>query len=215
MFSNLFLVFFTFLVIGILCNFFLFTQEKKEKKSTKFITSERLIVFVIEIMIAVIGFGVTLHITNDYEKQVDKEKAIQMLEQTIEYTGKEIETESAYLDMYKNGNIETQIFLNSSVININYYNTILSNELILQNANMNTFGYCMDYLVRIEDTDSRAKTATDDSVVHSEMFWRCQYLKKLRDLLSVCSEELSGNLSPEEALIKCKAIDDQDIRTYP
>lgn len=209
--SNIFITFFTFLIIGILCNFFLYRQEKKENLSTKFITSERLIVFFIEILIAVIGFGVTLHITNNNEREVEREKAIQMLEQTIEYTDNEIETESTYLSMYHEGQIETRIFLNSSVINLNYYNTILSNELILQNANMGTYGYCMDYLVRIETSDERAQAATDDKTVYTEMYWRCQYLKKLSKLLSVCRDELSGDLSAEEAIKECKAINEKPL----
>ncbi len=212
--TGLFFYFLGFFIIGIFFNFFLFSRERKGTGENKFITSERLIVFLVEILIAVVGFGITLNITNDNEKRIEKDTAIQMLEQTIEYTSNEIETESQYLEMIEAQNIEIQVFLDSSVINTNYYNTILSNEYILQNVNMSTYGYCMDYLVRIETFNERAKAATDRDAMYDDMRWRCQFLKKLRDLLIVCHEELSDEITAEEAIAKCKAIDDEGLSTY-
>lgn len=212
--TGLFFYFLGFFIIGIFFNFFLFSRERKGTGENKFITSERLIVFLVEILIAVVGFGITLNITDYNEKRIEKDTAIQMLEQTIEYTSNEIETESQYLVMFKEEVMDARVFLNSSVININYYNTILSNELILRNVDMSTYGYCMDYLVRIEDCMEQAKAATDDSTLYSEMYWRCQYLKKLRDLITVYHQELSDEITAEEAIAKCKDIDDKDISTY-
>ena len=44
--------------VGIFFNFILFRQDRDERKSRWFFTSERLLLFVVEILIAVIGFGV-------------------------------------------------------------------------------------------------------------------------------------------------------------
>ena len=73
MYTTIMLLFFSFLVLGVGFNFFLFYQEKKNKKSTRFITSERLLVFIIEILIAVIGLSELYNATGIIKKQKVKE----------------------------------------------------------------------------------------------------------------------------------------------
>ena len=53
--------------------------------------------FFIEIFIAVVGFGITLVIANVNEYQIAKEKAIVMLEQTVEFTDRQLEMDRNYL----------------------------------------------------------------------------------------------------------------------
>ncbi len=205
MYTTLLLVFFAFLIIGIACNFLLFYTEKQHKQNTRFITSERLIVFVIEILIAVIGFGVTLSITNANEKQMEKEKAIRMLEQTVEYTDRQIEMDRSYLVMHNNKKIESDVLLISDVISVDYYYNVLSNEIILQNANMNTYGEIMKHLSWVEYSDNCAKEA-EDSLIYTYLYRRYNHLKKVRELLSICCNEMSGEISTKEAEELCKAI---------
>ncbi len=195
----LIVLFFVLLILGFVCSFILFRQDRDERKSKRFFSSERLLVFFIEILIAVIGFGITLFITNGYERQIEKEKAIQMLTQTIEYTEKQAETEKAYLRMYDDGDIERNVFLNSSVFNMTYYESILTHELILKNANMNIHGNIMGYLVWIEQATERAENATTESKMRSEMMWRYAYFLKVRNLLIVSRDELAGDITAEKA----------------
>ena len=205
MYTVIFLVFCTFFAVGICANFVLYRREKQHKKSTHFITSERLFVFFIEILIAIIGFGVTLAITNANEQQVEKDKAIRMLQQTIEYTDKQLASERSYLNMHKNGKITTEGLLVSNVINMDYYDNILSNEVVLQNANMNTYGDLMRYLAWVEGRDERAQTA-EESEVYQHLYRRYIFLKQVRELLQVCCDEMSGKITAEEAAERCKEI---------
>lgn len=205
-------------LLGVGANYFLFSREVKHKENTKFITSERLLVFVIEILIAVIGFGLTLAITNANERQIEKEKAIQMLEQTIEYTDKQISMEGSYLRMHNKDELSDGSLILSSVINMNYYENILSNEVILQNADMVTYGEIMKFLVWIENASERAEKIYEEekaaketagteekeaesasSKVYKQMYDRWIHLKKTRDMLSICCDELSGKMTREEA----------------
>lgn len=206
MYTKLLITFSAFAVVGVLFTFILFRQDKNEKKGGHFITSERLIIFLVEILIAVIGFGVTLAITNANERQLDKEKAIQMMEQTIAYTDKQIVKERSYLNMYDDGDIEANVFLNSSVVNTNYYESILTNELILQNANMNIHGDVMTYLIWIEEGTARAKEAPTEKKMRSEMYWRYAYFIKLRNLLATSYDEMTGVITTEQAQEKRDAI---------
>lgn len=204
--TTIIFLFFVFLIIGIGCNLYLFRQEQEHKQSARFLTSERFIVFVIEIMIAVIGFGVTLAITNANELELEKEKAIRTLEQTIEYTDGQLKRDASYLKMYNKGTINSEKLIASSVISMDYYNNVLSNEMILQNANMNTYGEIMRYLEWIEYYDNGAKTATEDKKIYSKMYNRYAYLKKVRDLLDVCYDEMSGEITEDEAKKLCNNI---------
>lgn len=200
------LVFILALLIGVFCNFWLFSQDQKKEKNTRFLTSERLLVFVIEILIAVIGFGVTLTITNENEHQMEKAKAVLMIEQTIEYTDNQIAREKSYLNMYNKGKITGDTLVASNVISLDYYKNILSNETVLQNVNMKTYGEVMQRLAWVEGRDARAKTAETDKQKYSGMYYRYKYLKDVRELLSVCHKEMSGEISSEEAQELCKEI---------
>ena len=205
MYTIIFLVFCAFFAVGICVNFVLYRRETQHKKSTRFITSERLFVFFIEILIAIIGFGVTLAITNANEQQVEKDKAIRMLQQTIEYTDKQLTSERSYLNRHNRGEITTETLLVSNVINLDYYNNILSNEVVLQNANMNTYGDIMRYLAWVEGRDERAQTA-EESEVYQHLYRRYIFLKQVRELLQVCCDEMSGKITAAEAAERCKEI---------
>ena len=161
MYSSLLILFAIFLFAGIYINYRLFEQDQGKKKSKKFFSSERFLVFTIEILIAVIGFGVTLYITNANERQVEKDKAAQMVSQVIEFTDREITRERSYLNMYNKGTISVESLRISNLINLDYYNNILSTEVVLQNANMNTYGDIMSYLSWIEQQSNAASTAED------------------------------------------------------
>ena len=161
MYSSLLILFAIFLFAGIYINYRLFEQDQGKKKNTKFFSSERFLVFTIEILIAVIGFGVTLYITNANERQVEKDKAAQMVSQVIEFTDREITRERSYLNMYNKGTISVESLRISNLINLDYYNNILSTEVVLQNANMNTYGDIMSYLSWIEQQSNAASTAED------------------------------------------------------
>ena len=205
MYTKIIILFSLFLIAGIGANFFLFYQEKTNKKSNRFLTSERLFVFIIEILIAVIGFGVTLAFTNANELQFEKEKAICMLEQTIEFTDSQITREKNYLNMYKKEKIDAKMLLVSDVISLEYYDNILSNEVILQNANMNTYGEIMKYMEWVEYYDSTAKTA-EDKDVYAKLWNRYSNMKKISELLNICCDEMSGEITSEEALELCKEV---------
>lgn len=192
--------------IGIMFNFILFRQDRDEKKSRWFFTSERLLLFVVEILIAVIGFGITLNVTNNNERQIEKENALQMMEQTISYMDKQIKDERDYLRMYNNEELTAKGLLLSSVVNTEYYESILTNELILQNANMNIQGDIMRYLVWIEQKSERAKEAEDEDEMYRQMYSRYGCFIKVRNLLQVSYDQLNGTITEEEVTEKWKEI---------
>ena len=238
MYLALWIFFAVFLLAGIFFNLVLYHKDKHKEKESKFITSKQLLVFIVDIVIAVIGFGLTLSVTNANEREIEKEKAIQMLTQTIQYTDWQIADERSYLKMHSRGEIDDRKLFNSNVISLTYYENILSNEVILQNANMNTYGDIMRYLLWIENSNTRAQTALakaeaapeqteqeaqaaedgtqkkDTTEVYNQMYWRCAYLRKARDLLSVCCDELSGDMTTQEAAEMRKQIADLPLSGY-
>lgn len=203
---NITIIFAIFLIAGIGVNFFLFYREQSHTQNSRFLTSERLLVFIIEILIAVIGFGFTLGITDANEKRIEKEEAICMIEQTIEYTDSQVKREKSYLNMYNKEKIDGPTLLISNVISLDYYDNILSNEVILQNANMNTYGEIMRYLAWIEYFDESAKTEEDGKIIYSKLYYRYTNLQKVRELLCVCCDEMNGEITSEEALELCNEI---------
>lgn len=115
--------------------------------------------------------------------------------------------------MYKEEEINMNSLLLSSVISMDYYDNVLSNEVLLQNANMNTYGEIMRYLSYVEYYDDSAKTEEDESKAYSKMYNRCSNMEKVKELLTVCCDEMSGEITAEEAAELCKEIkygDDAD-----
>ena len=170
-----------------------------------------MLVFVIEIVIAVIGFGATLFITNTYERQIEKDKALRMMEQVITFTEEQVADERAYLQMYDREEISAKKFLNSSVANTDYYESILTSELILQNADMHIHGEIMPYLTWIDQATTRAREATEDKDVRTQMYWRYAYFVKVLNLLRVSYNELNESITQEEALEECNRIIYRDL----
>ena len=232
MYWMMWVCFAVFLIAGVVFNFVLYYQDKHHEQNSSFITSERLLIFIVEIVIAVIGFGVTLSITNANERAIEKEKPVQMLTQTIEYTDKQIAMESSYLTMHNKGDLSDGSLIISSVINMNYYNNILSNEVILQNADMVTYGEIMKFLIWIENAAERAEKIYEEekaaeskdtgetesepstSRVYKQLYDRWIYLKKTRDLLSICCDELSGKMTREEASELRKQVKNAEKNGY-
>lgn len=212
MYRSLFLLFALFFLVGILINYYLFKQDRENKKNRKFFTSERFLIFTIEILIAVIGFGATLSITNYNERQMEKDKAIQMIGQVIDYTDRQIARERSYLNMYKKGSISANKLRVSNLISLDYYDNVLSNDVVLQNANMNTYGDMMTYLLWIEQRADFAREAEGESI-YNYMVQRYNHLKTFRELLVVCYDELSGAITSEEAKQRCHDIKYPDSNT--
>lgn len=199
MYTNLTILFSVVLLLGFLLNYLLFRQDKKEEKSTSFFTSERFVIFIVEILIAVIGFGATLAVTNANEREMEKEKAAQMLGQIIEYMDSQVDDEHDYLVMYDDGELTAKGLLVSSVVNTEYYESVLTNELILQNVNMKIHGEVMRYLTWGEQATARAKEATDDKGIRRQMWLRYAYHLKMRNHLQVSYDELTGAITADEA----------------
>lgn len=107
-------------------------------------------VFFIEILIAVIGFGVTLGVTNSNERQMEKEKAITMMEQTIEFTDNQLAREKSYLNMYNQEKITSELLQNSSVVSLDYYKNVLGTDEIMQNSDIQIWErlrICLSYVM--------------------------------------------------------------------
>lgn len=193
-------------LIGILLNLLLYKQEKHDTQNKKFITSERLIIFIIDIIIAVIGFGVTLGVTNENERNIEKEHAIQMLEQTINYTKTQLSSHYSYTKSYQNGEISLEELRISNVINFDYYDNILAYEAILKNVNMSTYGDLMRYLQWAKNTDERIFSTSNKESIIAYNESRGKHILKLQKLLETCVNELKGNISKEEASEECESI---------
>ena len=198
MYIKILLLFLPFLAFGIWFTFCLFDQDVHNKKSTRFIGSERLLVFFIEIVIAVIGFGITLAITNMNERQLQKEQSVHMLQQTIEYTDRQLEMDRKYLVSHNKESISDLKLRASDVISMEFYYNILSDETILQNANMNTYGELMRYMKWVEYHDQRAKEV-EGSQVYTYLYQRYDKLQKARDLMQICCDEMKGTITAKQA----------------
>ena len=70
---------------------------------------------------------------------------------------------------------------------------------------MNTYGEIMRYMEWIEYYDSTAKTVEGDAI-YSKLYNRYSNMKKVSELLTVCRDEMRGDITSEEAMELCKEI---------
>jgi len=107
--------------------------------------------------------------------------------------------------MYKKETLSAKSLLYSNVISTDYYNNVLSNDVVLQNANMNTYGDIMNYLMWIEQRDEMAHEGPEQHIyIYLEQ--RHNHLKKMREFLIICHDELSGSITAEEAKQLCHDV---------
>ena len=189
------------IVLSVLVCYLRYCQDKKEGKevSHNFFTSERLFVFFIEIVIAFLGFGMTLTIANANERQMEKQTAVQMTEQVIAYMDSQVEREYRYLLSYDSGKMTADTLRVSSVSNTAYFDSVLTNELILQNANMTIHGDIMRYVMWADWATNKANEATEDDKIREYLWDRYAYHLKVRSLLQVSRDEMTGAITAETA----------------
>ena len=197
-----------------------YRRDRAEGKelSRNFFTSERIFVFIIEILIAFIGFGMTLAIANANERQMEKNAAIQMTEQVIAYMDREVEWEYQYLLGYDKGEMTGDMLRVSSVTNTVYYESVLTNELILKYANMDIHGEVMRFMVWADWATAQADETTDEAEIRKYLWDRYSYHLKMRNLLQVSYDEMVGEITAEEAEDKRRTIrsrtNEEEVKIY-
>lgn len=186
------------ILFGMVLSFSLFKNDLKDVKIKKFIKSERFLGFFLQIVIAFLGFGVTLGISNANERRIEKNHVIEMLEQSIEFTENRLQNSYEYQISYEQNDISIIEYLDSNRIPFDYYNNLFGNDLIMENINMNAYGYILQYLNWAIDTEETAFNQKDKEDVAYYFEKRNEHLKTMDEIVQQSCKQLKGELSKEE-----------------
>ena len=188
-------------LLGIALSFYLFRNDLKNVKIKNFIKSERFLGFILQIVIAFLGFGVTLGVSNANERRIEKKHVIEMLEQSIEFTENRLQNSYEYQISYEQNDISLTEYLDSNRIPFDYYNNLFGNDLIMENINMNAYGYILQYLNWAIDTEETAFNQKDktDAVYYFEK--RNEHLETMDEIVQQSCKQVKGELSEEELAV--------------
>ena len=184
--------------LGIALSFNLFKNDLKNVKIKNFIKSERFLGFILQIVIAFLGFGITLGVSNKNERRIEKNHVIEMLEQSSEFTENRLQNSYEFQISYEQKDISLTEYLDSNRIPFDYYNNLFSNDLIMENINMNAYGYILQYLNWAIDTEEMAFNQTDKTNAVYYFEKRNEHLKTMDEIVQQSCKQVKGELSEEE-----------------
>lgn len=192
--TKVYLIFAASIVIGITLNWILFYRNPK----TRFIESEELWGFVLQIIIAIVGFGLTLVLSNQTERAQDKSYVVEMLEQSSDFTANRLALSSEYTEEYQDKRNTWEDFSLSNKITFDYYDNLFSNSQVMEYLDMNAYGHMLQYLLWAKDLETMALEESDINIAFDYYKTRDEHLFKMDKIVQACCEELEGNMSKEE-----------------
>lgn len=188
-------------LLGIALSFNLFRNDLENVKIKKFIKSERFLGFILQIVIAFLGFGVTIGVSNANERKIEKNHVIEMLEQSIEFTENRLRNSYEFQISYEQNDISLTEYLDSNRIPFDYYNNLFGNDLIMENINMNAYGYILQYLNWAIDTEEVAFEQEDKTSAIYYFEKRNEHLKTMDEIVQQSCKQVKGELSEEELAV--------------
>ena len=192
-------------LLGVFLNYILYKNGKNHNEDKYFWSSEKFLTFLIEIIIAVVGFGLTLNFSNENERKREEEVVIQMLEQAKQYTEDLVEFNVTNYQFYDNNEYDWVYLEHVNTVNLNYYNNILTDPQVIRQVDMFVYGYMMQCLLWVEREDEYMRSLEDEELAYRYMKFRDQNIYKIELLLDICIKELKGEIDEEEAEKLCYA----------
>lgn len=191
---KVYLIFVASVVVGIALNWFLFYRKPK----VRFIESEELWGFILQIIIAIVGFGLTLVLSNNVEREQDKSYVVEMLEQSSDFTSNRLELSLEYIEEYQDKRSTWEGFSLSNKITFNYYDNLFSNSQVMEYLDMNAYGHMLQYLLWAKELETMALEESNINIAFDYYKTRDEHLFKMDKIVQACCEELKGNMSKEE-----------------
>lgn len=191
----------TVILIGLVLKYLIFRKETKQNNLKCFFTSKMMLEFMVEIIAVFLGLFISMGVTQWQNDKKEKEMAVTMLEQACEFAQEQYDDIHAYLVKY-----EPEKHTNSSMLDYNtaldmdYYDNIVSNDIIIRHLNTHTYGIFNKYLKYIEVLDSQIADIDFKAtkLKHEMLIVRERHFARLITILDVCALEVSGELTTEE-----------------
>lgn len=193
-------------LIGVLLSFILYRNTRNHNEDKNFLSSEKLLTYFIEIIIAVVGFGLTLNFSNENERRLEEENVIQILEQAKEYTSDRVSVSVTYYEPYENKELDWDYVENICMVNFDYYDNILADSQIIKHVDMYVYGYMMQCVLWSKQENEKMLLAEDEAIAYEHMKSRDQNIYKIGELLDLCIKEMKGEIEKEEAEQYCMAL---------
>lgn len=189
------------ILLGFSLKYLIFHKEKKCNDSKYFITSKMMLEFLVEIIVIFLGLFISMSLTQWENDKKEKELAVTTLEQACEFAQEQYDDIHEYLLNYdpKTHSNSSMLELNT-VLDMEYYRNIVSDEIIIKHLNTHTYGVFNKYVKYIEVLDSQIEDIdfAADEMKHLMLVVRERYFARLITIIDVCALEASGELTEQE-----------------
>ena len=189
------------IIIGILLKYFIFYNETKQKNIKSFITSKMMLEFLVEIIAIFLGLFISMGITQRESEQKERKLAVTILNQACEFALEQYDDIHAYLINYEPEDHNNSSMLDyNTALDMEYYDNIVSNDIIIRHLNTHTYGIFNKYLKYIEVLNSQIESIDfkDTKLKHEMLIVRERHFARLITILDVCALEVSGELTSDE-----------------
>ena len=191
----------TVIFIGVILKYLIFRKETKQNNLKCFFTSKMMLEFMVEIIAVFLGLFISMGVTQWQDDKKEKEMAVTMLEQACEFAQEQYDNIHVYIEKFDKSQSKNsyQLELYAS-LDLDYYDNIVSNEIIIKHLNTHTYGVFSKYLKYIEVLDSQIENIDYNApeIKHQMVKVREAFFGRLITILDVCALEASGELTAEE-----------------
>lgn len=196
----------TVILLGFVLKYLIFYKEAKYNESKyadlkHFFTSKMILEFMVDIIIIFLGLFISMGVTQWDNDIKEKEIAVATLKQACEFAQEQYDDIHVYIEEFEKSNNKNsfQLELYTS-LDIDYYDNIVSKDIIIKHLSTHTYGVFNKYLKYIEVLDSQIENIDDNNPVlkHQMVKVREAFFGRLITILDVCVLEASGELTTEE-----------------
>lgn len=155
-------------VFGVVFERVLFNNKLAHKENRKFLSSEYLLDFVIEVITIVLACVITLGATGIYTEMKERNQCLQILDQTVALGAKQIDSNIRWYGKLKNGNTSREELARRDTMPLSFYESVAEDPAVVSNIDMNGHYEVVRYLTAVNVSQSRLDEQIYDAGVTDE-----------------------------------------------
>lgn len=190
--------------LGVVFERVLFINKSMHKENRKFLSSEYLLDFVVEVITIVLACFITLGASGIYNEMEERNQCIQILDQTVALGSKQIKSNIQWYGYLTGDKTSRKELALRDTMPVSFYESIVEDPIVVSNIDMNGHYEVVRYLTAAGISQTRIDEMIYDEDVSdkdlSPLFNRrnMDFYKALINL-RIVSFELDGRLFSENA----------------
>ena len=189
----------------------LFKNKVANKQDKRFISSEYLLHFFVEVITIVLGIAVTLGASQLYTDYTEDRQCIEIMDQVTDIGSRQISEDIRYYSSLRHGRMGRDYFARHDTLPVEFYESKLNDTLLVSRLDMDGYYEIVRYLTACKTTQERLDEliydeAVDDDAVLKIINSRNMDFYKMLINLKISNLQCQGKLQKETCDEMRKAV---------